>query len=125
MKDLNTVTVIGRMTKAPELKTSAAGVNFCNFSIANNRDYKKDGQEIKCVNFINCTAWSSLAEIICKYGEKGKQVCVSGELVQRSWEDQSGQKHSAIEIKISEFQLLSGGSGNGAKQDNDAEPQFI
>jgi len=122
-RDLNVVTLVGRLTRDPEIKQTSSGVSVCHFSIANNRDYKSNGELIENVNFFNCVAWSGLADIISKYSWKGQVVAVSGELVHRTWENENGEKRSAVEIKVNDFQMLSFRDDN--QQQENQEPSFV
>lgn len=104
--DLNRVTLIGRLVREPELKTISSGVAVVNFSIANNRTFKVNGEKQENVSFFNCIAWSKLGELISKYCHKGSQVAIEGRLQQKTWEDQSGNKRSAVEIVVDNCQFL-------------------
>jgi len=100
MKDINSVTIIGRLTRDPE--TRQAGIStVCNFSIANNQDFG----EKKHVNFIEITAWGKLGEVVEKYMKKGNSVAVEGRLNQERWE-QDGNKRSKLSIIASNVQFL-------------------
>jgi single-strand DNA-binding protein len=98
MKDVNSLTIIGRLTRDPELK-NVGEHSLCNFSIANN------GFKEKEVNFFDVVAWGKIGELVEKYCEKGKQVCITGEIVQERWE-KDGQNRSAVKIKANTVQFL-------------------
>jgi single-strand DNA-binding protein len=105
-KNANHIMVVGNLTRDPETKQTNTGANYCKFGIANNNDYKKDGQEVKQVSYFDCVVWLKLGEIAQKYLSKGKKVCVSGRMQQRSWDDDSGNKRYAWEIIVSDFEIL-------------------
>ena len=107
--DLNNVNIIGRLTKDPELK-QAGKAEICNFTIAVN-GYKKDE-----AYFIDCTAWNKTAELVCQYCQKGKQVCVSGSLVQERWEHE-GQKRSKLKVNVSQVQFLGSSDNKNTKSE--------
>ena len=86
------VTVVGNMTRDPELRFTPGGLAVCSFGVAVNR---KRGEEEQ-VSFFDVTAFGSLAENVCEIG-KGSRVIVVGRLEQRSWE-QDGNKRSKVEI---------------------------
>jgi single-strand DNA-binding protein len=105
MRDLNEITIMGRLPQDIETKQLQNNVTVGNFTIANNRDYKKDGAEIKNCNFIRCSCFGNTAEILQKYTTKGNRVLVSGELAQNTWE-KDGQKQSMLEIKVINVQII-------------------
>ena len=97
-KDLNRVTLIGRLTKDPV--TKQVGDNqVSGFSLAING--YKDGE----VYFFNCNAWGKTSEIISKFCKKGQKICVDGELKQRVWED-NGNKRQAVDVQVLSFYFL-------------------
>lgn len=75
---MNNVTLMGRLTKAPELKYTNTGTSYCNFTLAVNKPKMKDKEQE--TNFINCTAWNKTAETICNWLDKGNRVIVLGRL---------------------------------------------
>jgi single-strand DNA-binding protein len=117
--DINTVILIGRLTKDADLSYTGGGSAIMNFSIAVDHMKKKDGSAD--TSFFNCKAFGKLAENLSKYLVKGKQVGVKGYLKQDRWE-KDGQKQSRISINCDEIELLGGNSqtssGNGSGYDN-------
>lgn len=97
---LNKVILKGRLTSDPELKQSSSGVAVTSFNIAVDRRYKQ-GEE-KQTDFFTIVAWRQTAEFICKYFAKGQAILVCGELQNRSWQDQQGNKRYATEVVASE-----------------------
>lgn len=75
---MNNVTLMGRLTKAPELKYTNTGTSYCNFTLAVNKPKIKDKEQE--TNFINCIAWGKTAETICNWLDKGNRVIVLGRL---------------------------------------------
>jgi single-strand DNA-binding protein len=116
MSDLNSVTLVGRLTRDPELRYTPQGVAVCDFTVATNRRYtKKDGEKVEEVAFVDVTAWNRRAEVAAEYLKKGRQVALSGSLVQDRWEDQAtGQKRSKLRVVAEHFQFLGGGSKDEA-----------
>lgn len=108
MRDLNTVSVVGRFGRDPELKETVNKVPVVDFSIANSRDYKdRDGNEVKRTNWIPCRAYKGLAETICNFLHKGSRVGVIGELTVDEWEDKNtGEKKWKTYILVTELQFL-------------------
>ena len=92
---MNKVFEMGRFTEDPELKkTRGDGLSVCAFTIAVNRP----GTEK--TDFLDCVAWRSTAEFICKWFEKGSPIIVEGSLRTRMWEDKAGQKRKTVEIVV-------------------------
>lgn len=101
---LNKITIIGNLTRDPELTQTPNGIAVCHFSVAVGRNYPDSNGE-KQTDFFNCTAWRSQAETISKYCKKGNKVCVIGSMQSRSY-DKDGEKRIAWEIQVSETEFL-------------------
>ncbi len=92
----NTITVVGNITRDPELRFTPSGAAVANFGVAwNKKGY--DGKEDE-VSFFDVTCWRQLAENVSESLTKGSRVVVYGRLEQRSWQTQDGDKRSKIEI---------------------------
>ena len=91
----NTVTVVGNVTRDPELRFTPNGAAVVNFGLAWNRKGQND-EEI--VSFFDITCWRNLAENVAESITKGSRVIVYGRLDQRSWENQEGERRSKVEI---------------------------
>lgn len=95
---LNHITIMGRLTRGPELRRTGSGVAVASFCLAVDRDYNpKDGAE-KEVDFIDCTAWRGTGEFVSKYFSKGSMAIVSGRLQIRNWTDKDGNKRRSAEV---------------------------
>lgn len=94
---LNYVVVMGRLTKDPELKTSASGTPFVSFTVACSRDHVESDGERK-TDFIDVIAWRKNAEFLAKWFHKGDMICVEGRWQTRSWEKEDGTKRRKEEI---------------------------
>jgi single-strand DNA-binding protein len=104
---LNRVLLSGRLTRDPELKYTAGGIAVCNFSLAVNRKYKdQSGQWRDEATFINVVTWHKAAETVNKFLHKGSPVIIEGRLESRSWETESGQKRTAIEVRADQVRFL-------------------
>ncbi len=114
--DLNSIILVGRLTRDIELRFTASGTAIGNFSIATNRRIKKNDDWIDEANFFDVQLWGKTAQGLQKYLIKGQQVAVSGELKQERWE-KDGQKHNKILIDAKDVQLL-GGKREDAPKDN-------
>lgn len=106
MSDINNITLIGRMVKDAELRTTQSGTSVASFSVAVGKTYMQNGEKKEQTSFFNCTAWGTIGEAIAQYCKKGHRVGITGELQQRTWEDQSGARRSAVEIVVRGFQFL-------------------
>lgn len=111
MTDVNSVVLIGRLTRDAELKYTSGGMAICKFSIAVNRSRKSGDRWEEEASFFDCTVFGRQGEAISQYMTKGKQVGVQGELRQDRWEKE-GQTRSKVEIIANNVQLLGGPSGS-------------
>ncbi len=109
--DINSVTLIGRLTRDAELKYTNSGTAVCKFSLAVNRKKRSGDQWTDEVSYFDIVLWGKQGEAIQQYLGKGKQIAVIGELRQNRWE-QEGQNRSKVEVVASNVQLL-GGTGGG------------
>lgn len=94
---LNRIVVMGRLTRDPELRETAAKTPVCSFSIACDRDYKQKDRE-KETDFLDCVAWRATAEFVAKYFAKGRMAVVEGRLQIRDWTDREGNQRRSAEI---------------------------
>ena len=127
MASFNKVLLIGNLTKDPELRYTPQGTAVVNLRLAVNRRFKDRNQELKeetC--FVTAVVWDKQAESCNQYLHKGRPVFVEGRLQSRSWEDNSGQKRSVIEVRAERVQFLGsppGGAPAGAPGKEGPEPQ--
>ena len=119
--NFNKVMMGGRLTADPEIKQTQSGVAVCTFSIAVNR-YVKQGEQPQA-DFFNVTAWRNTAEFVSKYFKKGSSIFVVGQLQNRSWTDQNGQKRYATDIIADEVKFVDG--KNDAPGANDGGGAYI
>ena len=95
---LNHITIMGRLTRDPELRTTQSGVSVASFSVAVDRDFSgRDGGE-KQTDFIECVAWRQTGEFVSKYFRKGSMIVVSGRLQSRKWQDKDGNNRTSWEV---------------------------
>lgn len=93
---LNKVIIMGRLTAAPELKTTTSGVQVTSFCVAVDRPARAGEQ--RQADFINVVAWRGTAELICRYFGKGSPIIVEGRIQTRGYTDRSGAKRTAVEV---------------------------
>ena len=110
---MNKVILKGRLTAKPELKTTTTDIFVTDFSVAVYRRFNKEQTD-----FINCQAWRSTAEFICKYFEKGQEIAVIGELHNDKWE-KDGETRYTSRVSVDEVYFC------GSKADNKAETVSI
>ena len=95
---LNRIVLMGRLTRDPELRKTQSDTPVCSFSLAVDRDYKRDGE--KETDFIDVVAWRSTAEFVSKYFTKGRMAAVEGRLQIRDWTDKEGGKRRSAEVIV-------------------------
>ncbi len=102
---MNKVFLIGNLTRDPELSETSGGVSVCHFAIAVNRSYtSQDGE--RQTDFFNVTAWRGLADTVARYVKKGSKVAVSGSIQIRNYEDNQGQRRTAVDVIAQDVEFL-------------------
>ncbi|MDQ0214112.1 single-strand DNA-binding protein [Oikeobacillus pervagus] len=104
---MNHVTLVGRLTKDPELRYTNDGRAFLNIIVAVNRHFRSKKSEGNDTDFILCTIWNKTAENTSKYCEKGSLVGIIGHLRTRSYENQEGRKVYVTEVLVNSIRFLS------------------
>ena len=95
---LNHITIMGRLTRDPELRRTGSGIAVASFTVAVDRDFApRDGGERE-TDFIDCVAWRQTGEFVSKYFTKGSMAVVSGRLQIRGWTDKDGNKRRTAEV---------------------------
>ena len=102
---MNKITIIGNLVKAPELRTTTAGVNVCGFTVAVNRPKTQNNPE-PGADFFNVNAWRQLGDTCARYLDKGRKVCVVGRISLRTWE-KDGKHGASLEILAEDVEFLS------------------
>lgn len=116
---INNVVLMGRLTAAPELKTTQSGIFTVRFSVAVERRYNKQGEE-RQTDFIDCVAWRQTAEFVSKYFNKGSMIAVIGSIQTRNYEDKNGNKRKAVEVQVDNVSFCGskGETGTGGGNSN-------
>jgi single-strand DNA-binding protein len=115
---MNKLTIIGNLTRDPELRTTSTGINVCTFTVAVNRRNKAQGQPD--ADFFRVSAWRALGENCAKYLTKGRKVAVVGEVSLRMYETQSGETKANMEVNADDVEFLSSkGEGNTPAEEKD------
>ncbi len=95
---LNTIVLMGRLVRDPELRNTPSGAAVANFTLAVDRDFKNKETGEKETDFINIQAWRNTAEFVWKYFTKGRMAVVEGRLQMRNYTDKEGNKRTAAEV---------------------------
>ena len=103
--NINSVILVGRLTKDPELRYTLNGTACCQFSLAVGNGKGKDGEE-RLASFPNIVVWDKQAENLAKYQKKGSQIAVDGKLQTRSYENEKGVKVYVTEVVARQIQFL-------------------
>ena len=112
---LNHITIMGRMTRDPELRYTQSQTPVASFTLAVDRDFgSRDGGE-KQTDFIDCVAWRQTAEFVSKYFTKGSMAVVSGRLQIRDWTDRDGGKRRSAEVVVDNMYF-----GESRRRDGDS-----
>ena len=103
MASENSVTLVGNLTRDPELRYTPSGAGVASFGLAVNRRYQQNGEWQEQVSFINVVAWAELGENAAASLSKGMRVIVTGRLEQRSYESKEGEKRSVTEVRADDL----------------------
>jgi single-strand DNA-binding protein len=109
---LNSVNIMGNLTRDPELKYTPSGKSVCSLSIANNRVYTKNAEKVTEVSYFDVEVWGAAAENCSKYLAKGQGVIVEGRLRQDRWE-KDGKTQSRVRISANSVHFLPKRQGPG------------
>lgn len=110
---INHMTLQGRLTRDPELKTTNSGVSVCSVTVAWSERHGENENKL----FMPVTAWRGTAEMLAKYFAKGREIVVEGRVKQREWTDNDGNKRQVIEMQADRVHFC------GPKQDAE-KPQY-
>lgn len=101
---MNVIALVGRLTRDPETKFTQNQMAVTRFTLAVDRQFKKEGQPT--ADFLQITTFGKVAENVGKFMSKGRLVSVSGRIQTRSWDDQNGKKQYATDIIADSVQFL-------------------
>lgn len=118
---MNKTILIGRLTREPELRTTASGISVVSFSIAVNKRFKNAEGKYDA-DFIDCVAWKNTAEFLCKYFGKGQQVGIVGSLQTRSYQPQDGESRKITEVIADEVYFVGEAKKQAENGKNTATP---
>ena len=113
---LNHITIMGRLTKDPELRRTGSGVAVTSFTVAVDRDIANKDTGERETDFIDCVAWRGTGEFVDKHFKKGSMAVVSGRLQIRGWTDKDGNKRRNAEVVADNVYF------GDSKKDSDSVP---
>jgi single-strand DNA-binding protein len=118
----NQVTLVGHLTRDVEVRFLQSGTAVCELSMAINEKYKKDGESIEEVVFVEVTCWGRTAEVAGEYLSKGAPVLIAGRLKYEQWE-KDGQKRSKLKVVAEKLQMLGQRQRSEDSQERQERPQ--
>lgn len=116
---LNNVSIMGRLARDPELRTTTSGKSVVSFTIANDRD-RKDANGQNQTDWIRMTAWKKTAEFICKYFQKGSMIAIEGRLQSKTYQDKNGTNRTDMEVVVEKVHFV--GAKSASNTDSNAQP---
>ena len=119
---MNKITLIGNLTRDPELSQLPSGESVCKFAIAVNRNFTNANGERE-TDFFNITAWRGLGENCAKYLAKGRKVCVVGSVQIRNYEDKDGNRRTAVDVVAEDIEFLSSRNDDAPATGATSEPR--
>jgi single-strand DNA-binding protein len=104
---MNKLTIIGNLTRDPELRTTSAGINVCDFTVAVNRRVRRDAQNAQPeADFFRVSAWRQLGENCARFLAKGRKVCVVGPVSVRTYTGSDGTTRASLEVTAEDVEFL-------------------
>ena len=121
---MNNVSLVGRLTKDPELRTINTGNTTVSFTVAVNRQFTNANGEREA-DFINCVVWGKQAENLAKFCTKGSQIAVTGRIQTRNYDGQDGKRVYVTEVVANNVTFLSAkGENNNSNQNNYSQNEY-
>lgn len=117
---INNVTLMGRITYSPELKSTPNGLSVIRFQIAVDRSYQAKGQE-RQADFIDCVAWRQTAEFISRYFHKGSMIAIEGTIQTSNYTDKNGNNRKQIEVLANNVSFCGSKNESGGSMDINPE----
>ena len=116
---INNVTLVGRLTKDPDLRYTSNGTGVATFTLAINRNFTNQAGEREA-DFVQCVIWRKPAETLANYARKGTLLGVTGRIQTRSYDNQQGQRVYVTEVVAENFQLLESKATSEQRQSTQA-----
>ena len=117
MASFNKVILMGNLTRDPEHRVTSGGLSICKLGLAVNRKYtKQDGTKVEETTFVDIDSFGKQAELISQYMKRGDPIMLEGRLRFDTWESNTGEKRSKLNVVLENFQFLSrGGDAEGSQ----------
>lgn len=119
---MNFIAIHGRLVRDPESRHTQSGVSVCNFTVAVDSSYSRQGEE-KQTTFFDVVCWRGLADMVSKYFHKGKEIVVTGEMQSRKWQDKDGNNRVSWEIMASSVDFC-GSKGDSSNSNTNNAPSY-
>lgn len=119
---INNVTLVGRLTREPELRYTSSNTAVCTFTLAVNRRFKNAAGEREA-DFINCVIWKQSAENLSQWVRKGNLLGITGSIQTRNYENSQGQRVYVTEVIAEQFQLLESRQDGQQQAPQQSKPQ--
>ena len=120
---MNKLTIIGNLTKDPELRSTNDGIPVCGFTVAVNRKKTQNNQD-PGADYFRVTAWRQLGENCAKFLEKGKKVCVVGAVSLNTYTTKDGKQGASLEVLADDIEFLSPRVSDTPAETHDAQTGF-
>ncbi|MBR5342126.1 MAG: single-stranded DNA-binding protein [Erysipelotrichaceae bacterium] len=117
MININSVTLVGRITKDIELRKTSSNTSVCNFTVAVDRRFQSQQSGGQTADFISCIAWRQSADFLASYAAKGTIVGVEGRIQTRSYDGQNGKVY-VTEVVADNVQIISNRNGSTVSASN-------
>ncbi|MDD6630267.1 MAG: single-stranded DNA-binding protein [Faecalibacterium sp.] len=117
---LNVVAIMGRLVADPELRTTPAGVNVCQFRIACDRNFARQGEQ-RQADFVDIVAWRAQADFVCKYFSRGSLIAINGRIQTRNYQDKNGNNRTAFAVVAENINFGGSKGTSSAKVDDGGE----
>ena len=117
---LNVIAIMGRLVADPELRTTPAGVNVCQFRIACDRNFARQGEQ-RQADFVDIVAWRQQADFVCRYFQKGSLIAINGRIQTRNYQDKNGNNRTAFAVVAENINFGGSKGTSSAKVDDGGE----
>ncbi len=120
---LNNISIMGRLTADPEVKTTQSGDSVCKFTVAVDRPMGKDKSKEKETDWIPVVVWGSTAQFVSNYFRKGSMIALTGSIQTFTYEDKEGNRRSGFNVKADRVSFCGSKEENSAKDKPASEPK--
>ena len=121
---LNRITLMGRLTRDPEIRHTSNGTTVTSFTLAVERDFKDQSSGQKVTDFIDCVAWRHVGEFVSRYFTKGRMAVVEGRLQVEAWKDANGNRRRSTKVVADSVYFGDSKNNKNASEGNAKESDF-